>query len=80
MIFLLLSVFLSSLLFIGFKWLSRQSVYLLMVILGNYVSCIVTAYIINKGFSLAFFSTADIIQCLGLGILFFFTFYAMVYS
>lgn len=80
MIFLLLSVFLSSLLFIGFKWLSRQSVYLLMVILGNYVSCIVTAYIINKGFSLAFFSTADIIQCLGLGILFFFTFYAMGYS
>lgn len=80
MIFLLLSVFLSSLLFIGFKWLSRQSVYLLMVILGNYVSCIVTAYIINKGFSLIFFSTADIIQCLGLGILFFFTFYAMGYS
>jgi drug/metabolite transporter (DMT)-like permease len=80
MIFLLLSVFLSSLLFIGFKWLSKQSVYLLMVIMGNYISCIVTAFILNKGFAFENFSTTDIIQCLGLGILFFFTFYAMGYS
>jgi drug/metabolite transporter (DMT)-like permease len=85
MTWLILSIVLSSLLFACFKWFDLKKINLLAAISGNYLACIITGLIIH-GFSDSdgLFPLQDgqsqiIFICLGLGVLFFFTFYAMAY-
>jgi drug/metabolite transporter (DMT)-like permease len=85
MTLLLVSIVLSSLLFAGFKWFDLNGIKLLPAIMGNYIGCIVTGLIVNQFFTRASHSgnSAHEFSAIGfsmaLGILFFFTFYAMAY-
>jgi drug/metabolite transporter (DMT)-like permease len=80
MVYLIFSVLLSTSLFVGFKWFSLKSVNLLMALLGNYVACVLTVFIINRGLNLDNFSSFDVLGCMALGILFFMVFYAMAFA
>lgn len=51
-----------------------------MAIVGNYVSCILTAFVLNGGLYFQDFSIGFIIICLCLGVLFFLVFFAMGYA
>ncbi len=79
---LLISIILSSFLFTGFKWFDTQGIKLLPAIAGNYAACILTALVVNTWFPSGGPVSDDpaaIWICLGMGVLFFFTFYAMAY-
>jgi drug/metabolite transporter (DMT)-like permease len=85
MTWLILSIILSSFLFAGFKWFDLKNVNLLVAISGNYLACIITGLVIHgfsntPGLKVPQAGQEQIIfTCLGLGVLFFFTFYAMAY-
>ncbi len=80
MLYLLISVVLTCSLFVGFKFLGQKNVNLLMAIVGNYLACILTAAIINKGYAFANFDSKTMLLCMALGVLFFIVFYAMGYA
>jgi drug/metabolite transporter (DMT)-like permease len=77
MLFLVLSILLSTTLFVVFRWFHLKKINLLMAIAGNYVSCILTALVLNGGLYFQDFSIDFIIICLSLGFLFFLVFFAM---
>jgi hypothetical protein len=85
MTWLIASIVLSSLLFACFKWFDLKKINLLAAISGNYLGCIFTGLVMNSlsdapGFPPSRDGQNQIIFiCLGLGVLFFFTFYAMAY-
>jgi hypothetical protein len=85
MIWLILCIVLSSLLFVGFKWFDIKKVNLLMAISGNYISCIITGLIVNgcSNENTVQYHSFDMRMasiCMGLGCLFFAVFYAMGYA
>lgn len=77
MIFLLLSIVFSSLVFVIFKWFDRKNINLTTAITGNYLTCIATAFVLNKGFDFETMKPNVLFACLGLGVLFFIVFFLM---
>jgi drug/metabolite transporter (DMT)-like permease len=80
MIYLILSVALSASLFLFFKWFDLKKIATLPAIAGNYIACIITGIIMNRGVNFEQLNTNIILSSLVLGILFFAIFYAMAYS
>jgi drug/metabolite transporter (DMT)-like permease len=82
MIFFALSVILSSLLFVCFKWFDLQKVNLQVAIAGNYMGCIL-AGLIFRAYSPQAPGTYELpltMTCITLGILFFVVLYGMGYA
>ncbi len=75
--FLLLSIVFSSFVFVIFKWFDKKNINLATAITGNYLTCIATAFVLNKGFNFNTMTLNALFACLGLGILFFTVFFLM---
>jgi drug/metabolite transporter (DMT)-like permease len=80
MLYLILSIVLTSSLFICFKWFDLKNIKLLPAISGNYMTCIMTGILVNGGVKTGDNNAEIILYCLLLGILFFAIFYTMGYA
>lgn len=76
---LLLSIALSGLLFIIFKWLDGLKVWLLAAITANYLACITIGSAAGQ-LNFEGYTSETILLCLCFGLLFFSVFYSMGYS
>lgn len=79
MIYLLLSIVLSSSLFLFFKWFDNKKLSLLSAICGNYIACISIGLSMNGGINIELISQQNLGWVLVLGILFFVIFYTMAH-
>lgn len=77
---LILSIVLSAILFVGFKWFEQKGVSLLPAVAGNYATCALTGCLMNGGASVEHTGTGILVGCISLGALFFSIFYLMGYS
>ncbi|HEY1048090.1 MAG TPA: hypothetical protein VGF79_16760 [Bacteroidia bacterium] len=76
---LILSIALSGLLFIIFKWMDGLKVWLLAAITANYLACIAIGSAAGQ-LNFSGYTTQTIVLCLCFGLLFFSVFYCMGYS
>lgn len=76
---LLLSIALSGLLFILFKWMDGLKVWLLVAITANYMACIGIGSAAGQ-LNFEGYTTETVLLCLCFGLLFFSVFYCMGYS
>jgi drug/metabolite transporter (DMT)-like permease len=81
MLSLVFCIFLTTSLFVCFKWFDNKQIELLPAIIGNYLSCIIIGMMMNKGGNEILNADQDlIIYSALLGIMFFGIFYSMGYA
>ena len=77
MSYLILSILLTTALFVLFKWFDGKALNLLYVIIGNYITCIATGWILSPTGGLSDYGFDMIGYHLLLGVMFFLIFYLM---